>query len=128
MTLLAQLVGVSRRISATSTRLGKVRELAALLRTLPDEETALAVHYLSGEIPQGRIGIGYALLQQAGAGAAASESSLSIAEVDASLTAITALRGAGSAAQRAQALGALFSRATAAERQFLMGLLLGELR
>jgi len=128
MTLLAQLVGVSRRIGATSARLGKVRELAALLRTLPDEEIALAVHYLSGEIPQGRIGIGYALLQQAGAGAAASEPSLSIAEVDASLTAITALRGAGSAAQRAQALGALFSRATAAERQFLMGLLLDELR
>jgi hypothetical protein len=40
--------------------LAKVRELAALLRALQPDEIETGVHYLSGELPQGRIGIGYA--------------------------------------------------------------------
>ena len=53
---------------------------------------------------------------------------LSIEEVDRSLAAIAGIRGAGSAARRAQALSALFSRATPAEQEFLMRLIVGELR
>lgn len=128
MTLLAQLVAVSERVGATPARLTKVRELAQFLRNLPAEEIIIAVHYLSGETPQGRSGIGYALLQQTAATTAASEGSLSIAETDRSLNALAELRGAGSAARRAQALQALFARATSAERQFLTALLVGELR
>jgi DNA ligase-1 len=128
MTLLAQLVAVSQRVGATTARLTKVRELAEFLRNLPAEEIVIAVHYLSGETPQGRSGIGYALLQQAAATSAASEGSLSIAETDRSLNALAELRGAGSAARRAQALQALFARASSAERQFLTALLVGELR
>ena len=63
MTLLTQLAAVSQRIGATAARSGKVRELAEFLRALPAEDMVIAVHYLSGELPQGRIGIGYALLQ-----------------------------------------------------------------
>ena len=63
MTLLANLVGTSQRVGATSARLSKVRELAAFLQTLPPDEVETAVHYLSGEMPQGRIGIGYSTLQ-----------------------------------------------------------------
>ena len=128
MTLLAQLVAVSERVGATPARLTKVRELAQFLRNLPAEEIIIAVHYLSGETPQGRSGIGYALLQQATTTPAASEGSLSIAETDRSLCALAELRGAGSAALRAQALQALFARATAAEQPFLAALLVGELR
>ena len=62
MTLLANLAGTSRRVSANAARSGKIRELAAFLRTLAADEIDIAVHYLSGEIPQGKIGIGYSSL------------------------------------------------------------------
>jgi DNA ligase 1 len=128
MTLLAQLVGTSQRVVATTARLGKVRELASFLRLLPGEEIDIAVHYLSGQLPQGRIGIGYSTLRAAAANSGPSEATLSIAEVDRALEAIAADHGAGSAARRAEALRAVFSRATAAEQQLLIDLLSGELR
>ena len=128
MTLLATLVGASARVAATSGRLTKVRELAAALSALQPDEIEIAAHYLAGEIPQGRIGIGYATLQAAAASAAADQGRLSIAEVDQRLTAIAATRGAGSAGRRAELLRELFSRATSAEQTFLLRLLVGELR
>jgi DNA ligase 1 len=128
MTVLAQIVGVSLRVSANAARTTKIRELAELLRTLASDEIAIGVHYLSGETPQGRSGIGYALLRRAAAGEAARDSSLTLVEVDRALSEIATLRGSGSAEQRARGLGSLFQRATAAERQFLLALLAGELR
>ncbi len=128
MTLLARMVETSDRVSASSARQAKVRELAAFLRSLEPDEIQIGVQYLSGEAPQGRVGIGYALLREASAGEPASTSSLSLAEVDRSITEIAALRGSGSSTLRASALRELFSQATDAERQFLTRLLLGELR
>jgi DNA ligase 1 len=127
MTLLAELVGVSQRVVATSARLGKVRELASFLRALPAEEIDVAVHYLSGQTPQGRIGIGFAMLQAA-ANSSASEATLALAEIDHALDAIVADQGAGSAGRRAHTLRALLARATVPEQQFLADLLIGELR
>jgi DNA ligase 1 len=126
--LFADLVAASRAVGATASRLGKVRELASFLRTLSAGEIEIAVHYLSGDIAQGRIGIGYSSLQAAASGAGATEATLSITEVDRDLAALSDVRGAGSAARRSQALSDLFARATASERQFLMALLVGELR
>jgi DNA ligase-1 len=128
VTRLAELVEASERVSATPRRLIKVAELATLLRALTPDEIEIATHYLSGEIPQGRIGIGYASLQAAAAAPAAQLPQLSLRELDDRLAAIAAIRGSGSAAQRAQALRELFSRATRAEQQFLLRLLPGELR
>ena len=128
MISLAQLVGVSQRVGASSARTAKVRELAEFLRTVPAAEIGIAVHYLSGETPQGRSGIGYALLQRAAARPVDTDASLTLIEVDRSLSELIALRGAGSATQRALALEELFARATPAERQFLTALLVGELR
>jgi len=119
---------VSQRVVATAARLGKVRELAALLRALAAEDVDVAVHYLSGQTPQGRSGIGAALLRAVADTPSANHATLSIAEVNRELTAIAADHGAGSAARREQALRALWVRATAAEQQFLVALLLGELR
>src|SRR5580693_9401339 len=82
VTLLVDLVGTSQRVGATSARLHKVRELAGFLRALPPEEIETAVQYLSGETPQGRIGIGYSTLQAAASKAAIGAGTLSIAEVD----------------------------------------------
>ncbi len=127
MTLFARLVDASQRVGATAARLTKVRELATLLRMLPAEELEAAVLYLSGDTPQGRIGIGYRALQQATAAAAATES-LSIAEVDHELGRLRDARGAGSARRRAEVLNGLFARATSAEQRFLVRLLAGELR
>jgi len=128
VTLLINLVDASQRVGATSSRIAKARELAGLLGSVSPDEIETAVHYLSGETPQGRIGIGYSILQAAASTTAVSAPGLSIAVVDSCLAMIASLRGAGSAARRAQALRDLFSRATAAEQAFLLRLLAGELR
>ncbi len=128
MTLLAQLVSTSRRVGATSGRLAKIRELAGFLRGLEPDEIETGAHYLSGEIQQGRIGIGYATLRDATGRGAAEVGQLSLAEVDAALTELAGIRGAGSTAKRAAALGSLFSRAARDEQAFLLRLLTGEVR
>jgi DNA ligase 1 len=128
MTSLANLVGASQRIGATSSRLAKVRELATFLRALPADEMDIAVHYLSGQTPQGRIGIGYATLQDATNRTAAVETTLSLARVDQSLAAFALVNGSGAAARRVEVLRELLSRATPPEQQFLIALLTGELR
>ncbi len=128
VTLLARLVETSERVAATSARLAKVRELSECLRALEPDEIDIGVQYLAGESPQGRIGIGYAVLEAASAASAAPAPTLSIADVDRRLTELAATRGAGATGRRAEALRELFGRATLAERDFLMRLLLGELR
>jgi DNA ligase 1 len=127
VTLLAEIVAASSRVGATAARRGKVGELATLLRSLADDEIDTGVHYLSGDTPQGKIGVGYAALAAASTPASDSET-LSIAEVDRRLSELARIGGSGSAARRAQALKELFSRATQSEQQFLLRLLLGELR
>jgi len=112
VTLLAHLVGVSERVAATPARLSKVRTLADYLSSLPPEDIDTAVLYLSGDTPQGRIGIGYASLKAAATTAAATVGTLTIGEIDNALASQATLRGKGSAAGRDQALGSLFSRAT----------------
>ncbi|MDP9008754.1 MAG: ATP-dependent DNA ligase [Pseudomonadota bacterium] len=128
MTLLAELVRASQRVGATAARSAKVRELSSLLRSLAPEEIDTGVHYLSGDIPQGKIGVGYSAVQAAASTSAAEAETLSIAEVNQDLTELAAVRGAGSLGRRAQVLKELFSRATAPEQQFLLRLLIGELR
>jgi DNA ligase-1 len=128
MTLLAALVSTSTRIGATAARLAKVRELAALLGSLQADEVEIAVHYLSGALPQGRFGIGYRTLQSAADEAAAARAGLSIADTDRHLGDLAALRGAGSAARRTRALRELFALATPQEQHFIIRLLVGELR
>jgi DNA ligase-1 len=128
VTLLSALVDASGRIRQTRSRTAKVRELATLLRALEADEINAATRYLSGETPQGRIGVGYATLAAVAAQPAASRDTLAVADVDATLTLLSSLRGAGSAGRRAEVLSALFARATPSEQEFLLHLLAGELR
>lgn len=128
MTLLAALVSTSQKVGATSGRLAKVRALASTLRALEAEEIEVAVQYLSGDIPQGRFGVSYALLQAASREAPAPDATLTILETDRRLGEIAGIRGTGSSAARATALRELFARATASEQEFLIRLLVGELR
>ena len=128
MTLFATLVGTSQRVGATPARLAKTRALAELLASLEPEEVEIAALYLSGELPQGRIGIGYATLQAAATTPAAHDATLTIVEVDRWLGTLAATRGPGSTPRRAQLLAELFALTRADEQAFLVRLLAGELR
>src|SRR5579872_1538716 len=124
--LLAEIAEVSREVGATSARLAKVESLAGALREAGPLEVPIAVAYLSGELPQRQIGVGWAALRDGFA--AAEVPALSLSEVDAGFSAIGAVSGKGSAAARKALVGELFGRATADEQRFLFGLLSGELR
>jgi DNA ligase 1 len=128
VTLLAVVADTSLRVGATPGRLSKVRELASLLAALEPDEIGIVTHYLSGEIAQGRIGIGYATLQAAARQHGAQQPTLTVSDVDRRLTELARTRGAGSAARRTQLLHGLFALATPAEQTFLLTLLAGELR
>jgi DNA ligase-1 len=127
MTRLAELVTASQRVGATASRLAKVAELAATLRRLAPDEIEIAVAYLCGETQQGKLGIGYATLAEARS-AGARSASLDLREVEDALEEIARTKGKGSAAERARRLGELFARATRDEQDFLVRLLVGELR
>jgi DNA ligase-1 len=128
MTRLAALVDASRRVAETGSRLAKRDAIAACLRAAAPEEIGIAVAYLSGETRQGKLGIGYATLSELRGGPAAEASSLTLGEVDDALARIAATSGKGAAGERARQLGALFARATRGEQDFLVRLLVGELR
>jgi ATP-dependent DNA ligase I len=124
--LLADLVAVSEAVAATSARGGKIEAIADALRLAAPEEAPAVVAYLSGELRQRQIGVGWAALRELRQPAA--DASLTVGELDAALGAIGALAGAGSRETRRAALAALFERATAAEQRFLRALLSGDLR
>ena len=124
--LLSELVAVSAATSATRSRTAKVEALAGALRAAGPEEVATATAYLSGVLPQRRIGVSWRSLGALPAPAAAPTLTLSV--VDRQLEAMAALGGVGSAASRAAAVEALFAQATAPEQEFLRRLITGELR
>ncbi len=126
-TPLAALVEASDRAAATGSRLAKRDAIAGCLRNAGPDEAQIAVAYLSGETRQGRIGIGYATLAALRA-VHAPQPTLTLSDVDAALERVAATKGKGSAAERNTQLRALFERATPAEQDFLLRLLVGELR
>jgi DNA ligase-1 len=127
MTLLASVVEASRQIAAAPARSVKTRLLAESLRAMSPDELELAVLYLSGEVRQGRIGVGPSILRGSVSGAAP-EPGLELMEVDRLIGELALIRGSGSGARRTAALRALFGRATRPEQEFLLRLLVGELR
>jgi len=124
--LLAELVTVSQQVAATSGRLAKIELLAAALRSAGPLEVPIAVAYLSGELPQRQIGVGWATLR--GGFDPAAAAALSLSEVDSALSAIGAQAGKGSALARKELVGALLGQATLIEQEFLIRLISGELR
>jgi DNA ligase-1 len=126
--LLSEVADVSREVGETPSRLRKVDHLAACLRRLPPEEVDIGLTYLTGELPQGRIGVGPAALRLALSGAPAPTASLTLVEVDRAFTRVAEVRGSGSSSERLRLLSSLLSRATRREQDFLARLVLGELR
>ena len=129
----------------------KINEIAGLLRRASPGEVPVAVAFLSGELRQRQIGVGYAALggllrtdlpggggpgdsgpRDGGAaddrpGPDLAPQPLTLAETDSVFAAIGATTGPGSQAERRRLLGDLFARTTPAEQSFLTRLLAGEL-
>src|SRR5580658_8253658 len=124
--LLTELARVSQAVAQTPARLAKVAALADGLRSASVDEVPVVVAYLSGELPQRQIGVGWATLKNAPPPAEAA--ALTVAEVDAAFTVIGAATGKGSAGERKRLVDELFGRVTADEQHFLVRLLSGELR
>ena len=125
---LANLVSVSQRVAATRSRLRKRALISDCLRACHEDEVAVLVNYLGGVLPQGRIGVGPAIVRELKTEPVASQATLLLDEVDRTLNSIAEIRGAGAKQRRRKELGHLFSRATADERDFLAHLFVGELR
>ncbi len=124
--LLTEIAETSDAVASTPARLAKVERLATCLRRLDPREVVVAVAFLSGELRQRQIGVGYASLRAVPA--AAASPTLQVLEVDDFFERIGRQVGQGSQAARRRLLAELLGRATAAEQRFLLRLLAGELR
>ncbi|HEY4457343.1 MAG TPA: ATP-dependent DNA ligase [Pseudonocardiaceae bacterium] len=125
--LLADVVAASATVAATRSRLAKVDALANVLRAAEPAEVRAVTAFAIGQALQGRIGTGYRTVVALEV-PPAEVASLTVAEVDDLLGRISRTSGAGSTAKRAELLTELFGRATKAEQDFLIRLLVGELR
>ena len=122
---LADIVETSRRVGEVGGRLAKIGHLASCLARAGPQEVAGAVAVLSGMPRQGRIGVGYAALRAARGEKAAAEASITLAELERALEGLKAVKGKGAAGERVRLLRELFGRATEAEQDFLLRLLVG---
>ncbi len=120
----------SAEVGASSARLAKIARIADLLSDTRDSGdgglVAVVVSWLSGELPQRQIGVGWAALRSLPTPAA--QPTLTVSGVDTAFTEIGAVAGKGSQARRAGLVADLFAAATDAEQTFLRRLLGGELR
>ena len=126
--LLHELVATSNAVAAASSRLAKIGQLATLLQRVTAAEVDVAVTFLSGELRQGRIGVGPSAIREARPPASTADPVLELREVDAAFEQIATTTGRGSPRDRVQLLRELLARATADEQDFLIRLLFGELR
>ncbi len=114
-------------MSARSAKIGRIAELLSRAAAEADPTlVAVVVAWLSGDLPQRQIGVGWAALRSLPAPAA--EPSLTVQGVDAAFTEIGGVAGKGSQARRSALVGAVFAAATEVEQTFLRRLLGGELR
>lgn len=125
---LARLVDAVNRVRATTKKSEKIRFLAEVLRQTSGQETVLAALYLTGSLPQGKIGIGWNVIQKAMQDGSSTGESLTLLDVDRVLGILAAERGPGSTERRIMELGRLFSHATPESQRFLAQLLIGEIR
>ncbi|MGY1780096.1 ATP-dependent DNA ligase [Geodermatophilus sp. SYSU D01036] len=125
--LLADVVAAAAAVAATRSRTAKAQAIAGALRAAGPDEAGPVAAWLAGELPQGRVGVGWRTLARAAPPAAAAPS-LTVAAVDRALTALAGTAGSGSAARREALLTELLTAATADEQHLLVRLLGGELR
>jgi DNA ligase-1 len=124
--LLREVVATSEQVAATPKRLLKIELLAGLLGGLAPDEIEIGVGFLTGDLRQGNIGVGHASLKKLAQ--PASDPKLNLLDADRFLTDIGTVGGPGSQAERRRSLDELMGRATKPEQDFLVRLILGDLR
>ncbi|MGW0336402.1 ATP-dependent DNA ligase [Streptomyces sp. NPDC003011] len=124
--LLTRLARVSQEVAAASARSRKIELLAELFRDAEAADVPIVIPYLAGRLPQGRLGVGWKVLSRSVPPAA--EPTLTVRAVDALLSELGTVSGAGAQAERARLVGELMGAATEAEQRFLLGLISGEVR
>lgn len=128
--LLVDVASASADVAASAARSVKIARIAKLLRTAGADGDArqvdIVVSWLSGELTQRQIGVGWAALRSLPD--PAPEPTLVVRDVDARFGDIGSTSGKGSQARRAELIAELFAAATAVEQTFLRRLLAGELR
>ena len=124
--LLAELAATSQQVRATGARSTKIELLAAALARLEPDEVVPAVAMLSGEVRQGRIGVGWAAVREVDV-PPATVATLTVKDLDKTLDELVALTGKGSLGARRGRLTALLEQATDAEAELIRRLLLGDL-
>jgi DNA ligase 1 len=128
--LLVDVATASSDVGAASSRLAKIARIAGLLEAAAAEDdprqVAVVVSWLSGELPQRQIGVGWASLRSLPP--PRPEPVLTVPSVDNAFSEIGAVAGPGSQRRRASLLAGVFSMATEQEQTFLRRLLAGELR
>lgn len=124
--LFAELAEVSNRVAATSARGEKTTILAEAVAGMLNDEVAIGVAFLAGVVPQGRLGVGYASLQDLPS--PTGHPALTLQQVDDELAGLAALSGPGSSATRQELIGRLVADMTRTEQEFFAALLVGGLR
>lgn len=124
--LLQQVVETSSAVGATRSRKAKVTALSGLLSECEPQDVPLITTYLAGALRQRRTGVGWRTLSALPP--AADHPTLTVTDVDAEFERLSHLSGSGSQGARADAVRALFARATAEEQTWLRGLVTGEIR
>lgn len=125
---LEELVQTSSAVAATSGRLDKVAQLAALLSRVSPEEVPIAIGFLIGFPRQGKLGVGWAAVAAAREHEPATEATLELSDVDRTFDRLKAVKGKNAASERSRLVAELFACARPDEQQFLGALLIGEVR
>ncbi len=128
MPFLKNLVEISERVSATTKKKGKASLLAHFLREAKGKEIFLVAFYLSGELPQGRLGVGWAMLQEALKESSFQSNPVSLIDLDRYFEIIAEEKGPGSSRRKIQIFREVFSRSDEKEKEFLVKLIMGEIR
>jgi DNA ligase-1 len=126
MMLLAEIVETSAAVGGTAARSEKIDRLATTLKRVEPHEASIAAAYLSSQLRQRQIGVGYASMRDLPAPAASP--TLTLEQVDSALASIGGVAGKDSQAERRRLLQDLLARATSDEQHFLVRLIIGELR
>ncbi|MGW5383517.1 ATP-dependent DNA ligase [Nocardia sp. NPDC003963] len=128
--LFTEVAAASADIASASARRAKADRLAGLLSRVAAHgdarSVAVTASWLSGELPQRQIGVGWAALRTLPP--PATTATLTVADVDARFTRIGAVAGQGARTLRAELVRDLFETASDTEQIFLRRLLSGELR
>ena len=124
------LASCAERVARRGGRLSKIEALAELLTGLDSDLVGPSVQMLAGELPGGKIGVGFATVRTAREAAepASGLEPVSIRELLDTFDQIRGEAGAGSKQRRVDRLTDLFERGSDTERNFLGRLLVGELR